>query len=394
MTRPSHFSLLTSVYPRDHGALNNQIPLPEGIPLLPESFRKAGYQTAEITATARVLGKGSGLERGFDVILQAHSTQEPANVVVPKGLRWLRERDSDRPFFLWLHLFDPHMPYAPPPRYRPEPENPIARGLETVSHSDLADVASTRGDDLPREAYDRALDLYAGEVEHVDHWVGVLMDDLRDDGLLDQTVVVFTADHGECFENGTYFEHSNCLYEGAVRVPLIVRYPPSIPAGARRSDVVENLDVAPTLLRLCGLVPPTEFLGRDLFGPGDGDEIAFVQHPLPPPGVHERRAQKRKGSGSVMGHPVRRMTTDVEVLAARTEEWKYIQRGEVEELYHLPSDPEELDNLAEARPQPDALSELRTRLQSWKEAHPLRLENEERIHPELLEQLRTLGYVD
>ena len=256
---------------------------------------------------------------------------------MPKGRDWLRHRDLDRPFLLWLHLFDPHMPYEPPQRYRPEPTNPIARGLQTVRHSDLAEIASTRGDDLPREAYDRALALYAGEVEHVDHWIGVLMEDLRDLGLLDQTIVVFTADHGECFENGSYFEHSNCLYEGAVRVPLIMRYPAKIPARSRRADVVENLDVAPTLLELCGLVPPTGFLGRDLFGPSAGDEIAFVQHPLPPPGVHERRAQKGKGSGSVMGHPVRRMTTDVEVLAARTEEWKYVLRGEEEELYHLPT---------------------------------------------------------
>ena len=294
MTRPSHFSLFTSVYPRDHGSLNNQIPLRGGIPLLPEAFRQGGYQTAAVTATARLLGNGSGLERAFDVLLQAQSTQEPADVVVPKGQEWLGQRDPDRPFLLWLHLFDPHMPYEPPPRFRPDPKDDIGRGLETVRHSDLAEIASSHGDDLPREAFDRALALYAGEVEYVDHWIGVLMEGLRAQGVLDRTVVVFTADHGECFENGSYFEHGNCLYEGAVRVPLILRYPAKIPALSRRSDVVENLDVAPTLLELCGLVSPATFLGRDLFGPSEGHEIAFVQHPLPPRGSTNAAARRER----------------------------------------------------------------------------------------------------
>ena len=86
------------------------------------------------------------------------------------------------------------------------------------------------------------------------------------------------------------------------------------------------------------------------------------------------------------------MTTDVEALAARTKDWKYIQRGEEEELYHLPSDPDELDDVASARP--DELAAIRARLEAWKAAHPLRVEDEGRIHPELLEQLRTLGYVE
>jgi arylsulfatase A-like enzyme len=390
VTKPSHFSMFTSLYPRDHGVMNNRMRLPEELPTLAGVLQRGGYDTAAFTATA-LLDRESGAGRGFGEFFRPKGSSRDADRVVPQADKWLRQRRSERPFFVWVHLFDPHMPYAPPHALRPASSPDMEHRLPVADWAPIAELARENGGDLPQAALERVVGLYDGEVEHVDRWIGTLRQALEDRGWLDRTVVVFTADHGECFENGVFFYHSNCLYEPAVRVPLLLRYPKQLPAGERRGDVVENLDLAPTLLTLAGLEIPGGFVGGDLFAPRAEGGRAFVQHPLYPDRTLKARRSKLEGMTSVAGEAVVPLVVGVQQTAVRTRDWKLIQTGSETELYDLVSDPGERRNVAVE--QPEVASELLGQLEQWQEDHPLEVGSPAAVNEELIEHLRALGYV-
>lgn len=390
-TRPSHFSLFTSRYPRDHGAVSNVFTLGEEALTLAEVYAEAGYQTAAFTGSL-LLDRRSGVAQGFGVFDAPEEPQRPAHDVVPLALKWLQSADHHRPIFLWVHLVDPHMPYEPPAPYG-QATRVVGAELSQLTWPDILARAAAQGGNLPAEILARGLELYAGEVEYADHWVGALIEELQRLDLWRDTITVLTADHGECFSNGTFFDHSNCLYDGAMRVPLIVRYPAAIPAGARIGAQVENLDVAPTLLRLSGLRVPSTFAGRDLFlegGPSDGHP-AFLQHPLYRHFDVQERQKVMDQLRSVAGVPTHRILGDKEMTGARTARWKYLVAGEKELLFDIEHDPEERIDIAAA--EPEALAELRRQTRSWRRDHPLKLQDPKEIDGEILESLRALGYL-
>lgn len=390
MTRPSHGSLFTSLYPRDHGVVNNKIALGETFRSLVEEFSDAGYATAAFTAVT-LLAPGSGVERGFDHFdPPTRARTRPAEDVILSAEQWLEARPPSQPFFVWIHLFDPHTPYAPPAAFAPPGTTEVASELREASIENLIALASRYEGDLPRAAVERAMDLYQGDIEYTDHWLGRLLERLDDRELSENTIVALTADHGECFENGIYFEHADCLYEGSSRIPLIFRYPRHIEAGTRRPEVVEILDVAPTLLALSGLPIPDAFAGRDLFDPDIApSEIAFLQHPLySNAGAHNRSVRRLR---KVMGVPTRPLVLSEELIGLRTREWKYLLRGDEQELYHLPTDPSESRNVAALHP--ETAKRLQKRLLAWSEAHPQHHTNVEMINDEMRATLQALGYL-
>jgi arylsulfatase A-like enzyme len=391
MTRPSHFSMFTSSHPRDHGVVNNKLALGESRLTLPQLFQQAGYRTAGWVAV-RLLAESSGAARGFDEFdAPSGANTRPADEVIPRVRDWIEAADPDEPFFVWVHLFDPHIPYAPagiPPAARGAPD--VHNGIDWPT---LLRVAEANGGDVPRAVYERALDLYAGEVAHVDRWVGGLIETLDRRGLLDRSIVAFTADHGECFENGVWFEHGDCLFDGAVRVPLLVRFPApaGAPAGTRRDDVVDLLDLAPTLLGLARLPVPETFQGSDLFAPDYAPRgTAFFQHPLYSEQQSRTKQQRERRLRSVMGQPTRPLVIGEEQLGLRTARWKLILTGERAELYDRHADPGERSDVAAA--QPEVVARLRSELEAWQRAHPLQVEDASQVNPELLEMLRELGY--
>jgi choline-sulfatase len=391
MTRPSHFSIMTSRYPREHGVVNNAIALPAEAVTLPEVLHDAGYRTGAFVGV-RLMGAASGAAQGFDAFVAPTGENAwTADRVVPGAVAWLGGQDR-RPFFLWLHLFDPHMPYAPPPAFRPPPAHDWPDAPAEISWPGLLGMADAAQGVLPASVLERGLALYAGEVAFTDHWLGVLLAALQERGSLERTVIAFTADHGECFDHGIYFEHSDCLYDGAAKVPVILRYPPAIPAGRRDRRLVENLDIAPTLLGLVGLPRPASFRGADRLGaPASGEETGFLERPFYQPQVAINRPQRNARIRTLAGEPLRPVSPAEERLGLRTPEWKFIRSGRTEELYDLRADPAETRNLAGQRP--DVAARLRSRLQRWTSAHPLRLADRSTINPELEETLRALGYV-
>lgn len=393
LTRPSHFTILSSQHPRGHGVVNNQLGLPGDVPVLTEVLQRAGYRTAAFIGT-RLLDESSGGARGFDHFeAPTRSVQPDAPSVVRPALDWLAKLPDDQPFFLWLHLFDPHMPYAPPLRLRPEESGPVAEAFPVMSWERLVAVASKRRGDVPESVLRRGLGLYAGEVRHVDEWLGRLFQALRDGGRLDRTVVALTADHGECFENGVWFDHAGCLGEGAVRVPLVVRFPGRVPAGGRRPEVVELSDVAPTLLALAGLTAPDSFEGRRLFDPGDPPRrAAAIQHPVWSERALERRRPLHHGVRSVKGQPVRPLLVDRQQLAWRTRRWKLVRTGEKLTLHRVDASAGEARDHAAERP--ELARRLAAELARWEAAHPIRIIEHGEINDRLLETLRALGYVE
>jgi len=207
LTRPSHFSIFTSRYPREHGVVNNQIDLPASEQVLAEILADAGYRTGAVVAV-KLLDRGSGAGQGFaDFESPQQSIEWSAQQVVERAKAWLETDEGGRPFFLWVHLFDPHQPYNPPPGYRDGLDPELARRLPSLSWSEFMEVARENDGVIPEVVLRHAERLYAGEVEAVDHWIGELFAALDQHSRADDTMVVVTADHGECFEDGIYFEH-------------------------------------------------------------------------------------------------------------------------------------------------------------------------------------------
>jgi len=243
LTLPSHASMLTGLTPPRHSVRENGLwPLPGAARTLAELAAEEGIQTAAFVA-ARVLDGAFGLAQGFDTYdgppppgrqATSHYAERPAAEVVDRALAWLGERERSRPFFVWVHVFEPHSPYAPP-----------------------ADVRE-RFPDAP----------YLGEVFTADRELGRLFDALREDGSLDGTFVCIVGDHGEAFgEHGAY-SHGPFCYEASLRVPFVVRDPSGHRAGEESSELVSVVDVFPTLADALGLDPGStgsEHDGRSVY---------------------------------------------------------------------------------------------------------------------------------
>jgi len=354
---------------------------------LPDVFRQNGYQTAGFVAT-KLLGPGSGADQGFGTFVSPTQGQTArAEAVASLAVDWMAAQPRAQPFFLWLHLFDPHMPYEPPPAHRPQVPDPLAEALPEVSWPRLLDLAGRTDGHLPAHALTRARELYAGEVSYTDEVLGRVLAaaDRRDPPM----VVAFTADHGECFDHGSFFEHSDCLYDGAIRVPLLLRYPPRIAPGRRHSHQVELLDLAPTLLDLAGVPIPPEFKGLSLMAAERGGAaFAFIQGPSYSADARRNRSRRLAQLRSVAGERVRPLANQVQV-GVRTDSWKYVA-ADREELYALGSDPAERHNLASV--EAEVLRTLRDRVARWLTAHPQAAGRHD-ASPELLETLGALGYV-
>ena len=390
-TRPSHFSILTSKYPRDHGVLNNVTPLSTGALTLAEVLRGHGYQTGGFVSV-KLLDRSSGAAQGFEEFAAPEGeAARTADETVPRALQYLeRAGAAGRPFFLWLHLFDPHMPYAPPEGFRLPLEEGAPELEAEFSWPLLRELARRRGGELPQEVLAQGKRLYQGEVSFQDFWIGKLLEQLDGRGLTDRTLVVLTADHGECFDHGVFFDHTDCLYEGALRVPLIFRFPGRVAAAARDARLVENIDIAPSVLDLAGLGAEPGFLGRSLFR-GARREAVFFQRPLYQEEAARNRPQRAQEIRLVAGEPVRSVQPELDWVGVRTDAWKLLTLGTQEELYRIEKDPEERLDLRAGSPEAAGL--LRAELRGWLARHPLTLGETARINEDLRETLKSLGYV-
>lgn len=360
-TNPSFISMMTGLYPKNHGVYNLKTPLPNEATTLAELLREAGYATRAVVA-ARHLGTSSGLDQGFEKFVSP-TRQYFGETVVNQGIEWMQQ--IDRPFFIWLHLFDPHVPHNPPHPYDLGYRAARLEGLSPMgSWIGFRDIGPREFD--PRTDLEGHLDLYPGEVAYVDRQIDRLLSFMESRGLLDETVVALVADHGETLgERGQLFNHVG-LHDNTTHVPLMIRWP-GAKAGRRLSGLVQHLDLFPTLLEAAGLTPP-ERDGVDLRRQADD-------------GARGRRAVFAEHAGA-RGWMVR--TAKYKLLADR--------EGELA-LYDLEKDPAETNDLAGTGLAVEA--ELAELLKRWIAARrelvaPVELE----ITEEERKELEALGYVD
>ncbi|HSR53632.1 MAG TPA: sulfatase [Acidobacteriota bacterium] len=266
-TLPSHSSIFTGQYTITHNVRSNGQKLEDDAITMAEILSVEGYQTGAVVATAALMGsfnlkQGFGtynddfedpaLTKAFKGFFRFFSrgkvnitTTRPANRVSRLGRNWLsKAAKRKRPFFLWLHFFDPHSPYV----YYPDFDKP----------------AQVR-EDGPENEYGELEENYINEIEFADYYLGKVIAHMEDLGVLDNTLIVFTADHGESLGEHDYQGHRQEVYEHIIQVPLIMRFPKSLPQGQRLDTPAMSIDIAPTVLRLLDVPYPDQaFPGTDL----------------------------------------------------------------------------------------------------------------------------------
>jgi arylsulfatase A-like enzyme/predicted Zn-dependent protease len=343
LTCPSHSSLLTGRLPTHHGVRDNggYVLAPE-IPTVAERFQAAGHRTGAFVS-AFVLDRRFGLARGFATYHdrvppgRAADQGDPshravrAEETVGRALEWLSAEPA-RPFFLWVHLFDPHHPYEPPEPY------------------------AGRFRDDP----------YDGEIAYMDAQLGRLLDAAAARGAL----VAVMGDHGEGLGDHQEVTHSYFVYSNTQRVPFLLSLPGHLPAGAAVDGVVRGVDLSPTLLDLAGLPALPETDGTSLVpwltGRRDGDA----------------------GPAYLESYHPRFWWGAQELLGLRSGRFLFIEAPRPE-LYDVAADPGEKTNLAASRPA--ELEALRARLRTFNAGGPPTAAG--KVDAETARNLRALGYV-
>jgi arylsulfatase A-like enzyme len=385
-TLPAHAAILCGRYPRNLGVPRNGFEVPPGQRSLAVLLAGHGYRTAAFVSSS-VLDATCGLRKGFGVyddefeIEEIDQAQRRAPETVRRALRWL-EGAGRGPYFLWIHLFDPHYPYTPPPpdeRYfEPEDSRPADGSIRFI-----AGIQGRHG--FPKiqsdpDDYRRLAALYDGEIAFLDASLAPLFAYLDRPAVRARTAVAVVGDHGESLtEHDYFFDHGLDVYQPSMHVPLIIRAP-SAARGRCSARPVQNIDLFPTLLRLAGLSVPAATDGRDLAGLLRGDEelpsaLAFGEACQPfEVEAPDRRSWRNDGKAQfVLSWPWKLIVTP------------YLRRSE---LYRLDSDPAESRDIVASHPR--LVAWLGEQLRNWRRgsASPAAQRNQAN-----LDKIRSLGYL-
>jgi arylsulfatase A-like enzyme len=379
-TMPAVASIFSGLHPRSHGAIGGDVDegqsnagggtlLPDSVVTIAETAEDVGVTTFGLS-TNLIVSSASNLAQGFETFLEMPFDQKMqdyvhASVVNQRFLDWV-ERESRLRFFAYLHYMEPHGPYSPPAHLRPEPPPDIREDLARGWVQDVALAVNENRLPPPSAAVVTYLrKLYDGDIRSWDDDFGALIERLAADGILDRTIVVITADHGEEFLEHGNLTHGGHLYEETVHIPLII-VGPGIPVG-RRTDMAQGIDLLPTIAAMLGAPVPPGLSGRDLVATRTaGDVVSEIVG-----GFGDG------GQGST--------------VALRTPRWKLIRLPDGStELYDLENDPGEHTNLAATSEETAALG---ARLDRWASTAPPP-PHTAATDPTLRAKLRQLGYVE
>ncbi len=307
LTLPSHTSIMTGTYPVFHGVRDNGgFIVPPQLDTIAELFKKKGYQTSGFVA-AYVLDSKWGINQGFDhyfdqfdlsryKAISLGNVQRPADEVIDEVLTWLEKHKSEK-FFTWIHLYDPHTPYEPPSPYLEKyPGHP-----------------------------------YLGEIAFTDYQLGHLWRYLEENDLVDNTIFVFASDHGESLGEHQESTHGFFVYQEAVHVPLIFVTPIAQLQGLSRSQVVNLVDIMPTVLEIAEIPVPDRVQGKSLvpfFLQDKNQEEVFAYCETYYPRFHFGWS---------------------DLKSIQDDRFKLILAPKLE-LYDLSEDPEERENLIDKQP--------------------------------------------
>lgn len=350
-TLPAHSSIHTGLYPPGHGVRENVgYTLGEDVPTLAEILSDAGWSTAGFVS-AFVLDSRWGIGRGFDHYFDdfdlsgmetpnLSSVQRGGDETIVEAVRWLDERPRERPFFLWLHLYDPHDPYTPPEPYKSL---------------------------YPNRPYD-------AEVAYTDLLIGDFRRALADRGLLDESLVILTSDHGEGLGDHGESYHGYFLYDSTVHVALIMRPPSGMPAPVVVDTAVSHVDLLPTILDAVNIPPPATTHGQSLLPALLGRPLGFDR------GVYSESL-----------YPLLHYGWSA-LRALRTDRHKLIDAPRPE-VFDLKTDTEESSNIYSEEPAVSA--DLEDRLATLRDRIDQEVGSSTKapdLDPETLAQLQALGY--
>jgi choline-sulfatase len=344
LTLPSHVSMLTSTYPFVNGVEDNAERLAPGAVTLAGTLRSHGYQTAAFLGSF-VLDRRFGLDQGFETwdspsTSLNNNSSDPGDIkrkgeqVASAGEAWLNTH-ADRPFFLFLHLYDLHTPY----NLSPAEEASYGRG-------------------------------YNGELRYIDHVIGNLLDYLAAHHLVDHSLIVFTSDHGEGLGDHDETTHGFFIYQSTLNVPLIIHWPAGSarPLPARVDTPASLLDLSPTILDAVKLATPQAMQGTSMLTPGGPPREVWSESVYP---------QRHFGTSAL--------------TALRRGHYKYIAAPRPE-FYDLAQDPGELNNLYASKA--SVASAYRERLTQVRALYKSRTPgSSNKLSPEAIERLHALGYL-
>jgi len=401
-TLPSHASLFTGRHPLQAGATSETLHLPGENTTIAEALSASGYTTTAFVTNSWV-SKERGFDQGFDEFFemwrQENQPREKSpeqtleSVTVDKMISWLDEKaGADSPFFMFANLNGVHLPYQPREPFLSRFAGQGGYDVDRVRRA--ASITSWWAHlvgEFPLDETDYRImsDLYDGEIGFADALVGSVIRKLTEKGILDNTIVIVLSDHGENLGEKGRIDHMMTMYDTALHIPLIVRFPPAFPPATRITSMTSIIDVAPTVATLCGV--------GDGFGPAlaapslaSSDRVAreyiLAGNERPVSGIE---LLKNRYPGYDWA------SIDFRMRALRTVSHKLIWNENRDvELYNLNKDPGESENLA--REQADKQRRLMGILQGRFKAiasskeHPM-LESEDE---ETLERLRSLGYIN
>ncbi|HVT16706.1 MAG TPA: sulfatase [Thermoanaerobaculia bacterium] len=263
-TLVSHASIMTSLLPQQHGASHGEkIALAEQWPTLAEILRRQGFRTVSFNEGGLIAAE-FGIGHGFEVYHS--STRYVFSDVVDQAIGWMRGQPSARPLFLFLHTYEVHHPYRPPPADLAVMETGYAGPLP-AGGTEMDVLTAINDGRLRIDGRDLAhiVATYDGDIHAMDRAFGRLTAFLEEQGRYEHALIVFTSDHGEEFaEHGKVGWHSHTLYDELLRVPLLIKFPHAARAGETVAAQVRGIDIAPTVLAALGIPAPGTFRGADL----------------------------------------------------------------------------------------------------------------------------------
>jgi arylsulfatase A-like enzyme len=399
-TAPAHASLFTRLHPLRHGVVSNGDRLSRGFYTLAEHLWFEGWTTGAFVSSFAVDSR-TGLDQGFSVyddgffpFLHGFSDlrlaslgiralmrfgdplrfpfllERPAPDTLERALRWMELQQAEgRPFFCWVHFFEPHSPYEAHPESPGSDARPPA-----VDHRWI--LANEKGFDYSEEVVAELRRLYREEALYTDHQLGRLLEGLEALGVADRTLVVVMADHGEMLGEHGYHFHHHGLYEDALRIPLALRFPGLAPGVETRQ--ARTMDVPVTLEKALRLTPTEPHEGRDLVEMHLDAEARGPSVTL----IGRRGASLREGS--LYGLRTGRSPSGTPL--------KYLLEHDTrrEELYDLEADPEEREDLSIS--QPRVVERSRGLVEEELRARKER--NDGGRDAAVMEGLRALGYLE
>ncbi len=411
-TKSSVPSLLTSLYSYTAGLRGETGTIPEGATTLAEQLRAAGYVTASII-TNPFVGRVSGLDRGFDYVMESPAVMRFHNEETDRGtdsaavnkvaLPWL-ERHRNQPFFLYAHSSDPHAPYRPPKGFEERFANPAEterfnrdywrtydRQQFTVGAVITRESCKVKGLD-PDRFIQQAIDRYDGEIALCDRSFEQLVGKLKDLGVLDNTLIIVVSDHGEEFWDHGFTAHGHSLYRELVHSLMLFWNPKLLPTPRRVAETVQLIDLAPTILELIGAQPKGIIQGVSLVPLLKGSPFHRKT-----PVMASKFAHSRAGPETMI--PENR----TDAYATWRDRWKLIYRDHAAaagvnevELYDRRTDPAEKNNVAAQHPEEvkRLVAEIRQWLQAQDEVRKLLGPGDKsELDKKSIERLRSLGYL-